>query len=314
VKTWPNFFVVGAARSGTSSLDRYLNKHPEIYIAPQKESHFFAYDLLSSYFNGPGDDRLKGMLIGDEEEYTQLFDKVATEKAIGESSAFYLCLPGTAERIAQVVPDAKIIIILREPVARSYSSYMLLTRDGRETLTFDEGLSREAERKQQGYEPMWWYKELSLYAAQVQRYFEVFSPERVKVILHEEFYAQPQQSLRQLFAFLGVKQDVPIDTSLHYNVSGIPKLPWLYDRFNHLISNPSPLEKRMKSLLPIHLRRAWGNKAIKMLTQPIPLDSQSQMQHQLKEYFAEDVGKLEDVLHRDLGLWRYHELGITQKP
>jgi len=306
VKTLPNFFVVGAARSGTSSLDRYLSQHPEIYITPKKETHFFAHDLFPSYFKGPGDERLNQSLIREEGEYAQLFAGVAAEKAIGESSAFYLCLPGVAERIAQAVPDARIIMILREPAERAYSAYMLLVRDGRETLSFEEGLSREAERRQQGYEPMWWYKELSLYSSQVQRYLEVFGRERVKVLLYEEFYTHPEQSLREVFAFLGVREDVPINTSVRYNVSGAPKSRRLHTLLYKLIDNPNSLAKRVKPAL------AW--KAMgKFLLRPNP-KMNPQTNAQLREYFAEDVTKLEDLLDRDFACWQYREPSITQKP
>ena len=106
MRTLPNFFIVGAARSGTTSLDRYLSQHPEIYITPRKETHFFAADLFPPCFKGPGDERLNRLLIRDEDQYAQLFAGATGAKAIGESSAFYLCFPGTAERIAQAVPDA----------------------------------------------------------------------------------------------------------------------------------------------------------------------------------------------------------------
>lgn len=202
-------------------------------------------------------------------------------------------------------------MILREPGTRTNSAYTFLSRDSRETLSFEEGLKREAERKQQGFEPMWWYKELSLYSSHVKRYLEVFGPEQVKVLLYEELYANPEQALRQIFAFLGVKEDVVIDTSLRYNASGVPKSRRLYDPLIHFISNNGPLEKRIKSLIPSHLRRAWASKAIGMLTRPVPLHPD--IQAQLKEYFAEDVGKLEDVLHHDLRSWHYREPSIMQK-
>lgn len=307
----PDFFIVGAARSGTSSLDRYLSQHPEIYITPKKETHFFAHDLFPSRFTGPGDERLNQLLIRNEEQYAQLFAGVAGEKAIGETSAFYLCFPHTAERIVQAVPEAKIIMILREPVDRAYSAYMLLVRDGRETLGFEEGLSREAERKRQGFEPIWWYTELSLYYKQVRRYLEIFGKERVKVLLYTELFANLGQALQDIFAFLKVKEDVVIDTSVRYNVSGAPKSRRFYTPLNHFISNPSPLEKRIKSLIPLHLRRSWASKAISMLTRPVPLNPD--IHAQLKKYFAEDVGKLEELLHRDLSCWQYREPGVAQK-
>lgn len=305
MKTLPNFFIVGAARSGTTSLDRYLSQHPEIYITPKKETHFFAADYFPSCFTGPGDDRLNELLIRDEDRYTKLFTSAAGAKAIGESSAFYLCFPQTAERIAQAVPDAKIIILLREPVERAYSAYMHLLRDGRETLGFAEGLDCEEERKQQGFEPMWWYKELSLYYSQVNRYLEVFGRQQVKVLLYEELFSSPERVLRDIFSFLQVKEDVDINTSVRYNLSGAPKSRKLYTLLDHFIYNPSFLEKRIKSLVPLHLRRAWASKAIGMFTRPVPLDPQ--IHAQLKAYFAEEVEKMEDLLQRNLLCWHYHE-------
>jgi hypothetical protein len=307
VKTLPNFFLVGAARSGTSSLDRYLSQHPQIYITPGKETHFFANDLFPPRFTGPGDDRLNRLLIRDEDQYAQLFAGVTGAKAVGESSVFYLCFPSTAERIAQTVPDAKIIMILREPVERAYSAYTFLV--GRETLGFEEGLSREQERKLKGFEPMWWYKELGLYYGQVKHYLEVFGTGRVKVLLYDELFANPGQTLRDVFTFLQVKEDVVIDTSVRYNVAGVPKSRRLYTLLDHFIYNPSPPEKLVKSLVPLPLRRAWASKAIGMFTRPVPVDPQ--IHAQLKGYFAEDVRKLEGLLQRDLLCWHYREPSIA---
>lgn len=303
----PNFFIIGAARSGTTSLDRYLSQHPEIYITPRKETHFFAVDHFPPYFMGPGDERLNRRLIRDENQYAQLFASVAGEKAIGESSVFYLCYPGTAERIAQAVPNAKIIAILREPMARAYSAYMHLVRDGRETLEFAEGLKREEERRKKGFEPIWWYKELGLYYEQVKRYLDVFGTRQVKVLLYDELCANPGLVLHDVFVFLGVKEDVVIDTSVRYNVAGVPRSRRLYTLLDNFIEKPSVLAKRMKALIPSHLipsqmREVWANKAMSMLLRPVPMSPQ--IHAQLKAFFAEDVGKLEDLLHRKLLCWR----------
>jgi len=311
VKPLPNFFIVGAARSGTTSLDRYLSQHPEIYIIPRKETHFFAVDLFPSRFTGPGDERLNERVIRDEKEYAQLFASAAGAKAIGESSVFYLCYPEAAERIAHAVPDARIIITLREPVARAYSAYMFLLRDGRETLGFEEGLSREKERKQKDFEPIWWYKELSLYYSQVKHYLEVFGTQRVKVLLYEELFANPEQVLREVFSFLGVQEDVVIDTSVRYNPAGVVKSRRLYTFLTRFVRNPNGLEKRIKSLIPRKLRMVWATKAMSMLVRPVPMDPQ--LQTHLRPYFVEDVAKLEELLHRNLECWHYQEPSVAYK-
>ena len=305
----PNFFVVGAARAGTTSINRYLSEHPEIFIPKAKEMHFFAAEHFPC--TGPGDEGMNRLVIRDEAVYTNLFAGVAGEKAIGETSPFYLCLPGTAERIAQAVPDAKIIMILREPVDRTYSAYMHLVREGRETLSIENGLEREAERKQQGFEPMWWYKELSLYYSQVKRYLEMFGEKQVKVLLYEELFSDLGQGLREIFAFLGVREDVVIDTSVRYNPAGVVKSRRLYTFLTRFVRNPNGLEKRIKSLIPRQLRMVWATKAMSMLVRPVPMDPQ--LQTHLRPYFVEDVAKLEELLHRNLDCWHYQEPSVAYK-
>jgi hypothetical protein len=309
MKIFPNFFIVGAARSGTTSLDFYLSQHPEIYITPRKETHFFARDFLPPSYTGPGDERMNQLLIRDEDQYMQLFADAAEAKAVGEASAFYLCYPGSAERIAQAIPRAKIIIILREPVDRIHSAYMFLVRDSRETLGFKEGLARETERKAKDFEPMWWYRELSQYYSQVKHYLDVFGTQQVKVVLYEEFFAQPGKILPEIFAFLGVNENVTINTSVRYNVSGTPKSQILYNRLDKFMFNPSPLEKRLKSLVPSNLRAAWASKLIGLTVERASIEPQ--MQARLRADFAEDVKKLEDLLGRNC--WQYHESGLVQK-
>lgn len=293
MKMMPNFFIVGAARSGTTSLDRYLSQHPEIYIPRGKEVHFFAAEHFPC--TGPGDERLNKRVIHDQDHYAQLFTEVRGEKAIGEASVFYLSFAGTAERIAQAVPDAKIIISLREPVERAYSAYMHLVRDGRETLGFAEGLSQEQERKQKGFEPLWWYKELSLYYEQVKRYLEVFGRERVKVLLYDELCDNPGQMLREVFVFLGVKEDVDIDTSVRYNVSGVPKSRRLYTLMYNCYALLCKFVDKPSSAL--------AHKALSVLLRRVPMNEQ--IQAQLKADLVEDVGRLEELLQRDLNWWQH---------
>ncbi len=305
----PDFFIVGAARSGTTSLDLYLSQHPEIYITHRKETHFFVGDALPLRFMGPGDERLNALLIRDEQQYARLFADTRGAKIAGEASAFYLCYPEAAPRIKQAVPDAKILIILREPVERTYSAYMMLVRDGRETASLEEGLRREKERREKDFEPMWWYTELSLYYRQVKQYLEVFGPQQVKVLLYEEFFAQPEQALRDIFAFLGVRQDISIDTSVRYNISVSPKSRRLYNVLDQFMFNPGPLEKRLKALVPLNLRMAWASKLIGMSVERVGLDDG--LRALLKTCFARDVEQLAALLQRDLSCWHYQQSSIV---
>jgi Sulfotransferase family len=303
VKIYPNFFIVGAARSGTTALHRYLSLHPQICMAAKKETHFFATGHFPPC-TGAGDDRLRRTLIQDEEQYEQLFAGANGAKAIGESSVYYLYFRETAERIAQTVPEAKILILLREPVARAYSAYTFMLTDGREMLGFEESLGREQERIQKGWEPIWWYKELGLYSRQVRQYMDVFGTQQVKMLLYEEFFANLGQTLREVFGFLGVNEDVVIDTAVRANASGIPTACRLSNLLESVLFNPAALQG-IVSLIPFYLRLAWVNRLLALSLDQVSMPAHLQLQ--LKTYFAEDVGRLEELLQRDLPCWRFRE-------
>jgi len=127
MEKWPNFFIVGAAKAGTSSLFRYLKEIPGIYMPEFKEPHFFAP-------NPPKYDNYKPMQ--DKTKYLDLFKESTSEKMIGEASASYLRNPESPKLIHSTIPDAKIIISLRDPVERAFSHYLYKIRFNNETLSF----------------------------------------------------------------------------------------------------------------------------------------------------------------------------------
>jgi sulfotransferase family protein len=304
----PNFIIAGAARSGTTSLYRYLGQHPDIFVAPVKEPHYFAVDDFPERFTGPRDDRLNRRIIRDKERYQQVFAAASGKRVIGESSAFYLCYPHAAERIVHACSDPKIIIMLRDPVDRAYSAYMYLVRDGRETLSLAEALHRERERKAQGFEPMWWYTELSRYYAQVKHYVDVMGQGRVKILLYDDLCSNPGQLLRSVFEFLGVCEDVPIDTSFRYNSSGIARSRTIYTLVDSFLGHPGALKRYVKTLMPSSLSTALRNRVMNALIAPISMSPD--VPAQLRTLFADDVSKLEVLLGRDLCCWRSHALNV----
>lgn len=306
----PDFIIVGAARSGTTSLYRYLGQHPDIFVAPVKEPHYFAADDFPERFTGPGDDRLNRRIIRDQERYEQLFAAASGKRVTGESSAFYLCYPHAANRIARVCPDSKIIITLRDPVERAYSAYMYLVRDGRETLSLAEGLQREGERRAQGFEPMWWYTELGRYYAQVKRLLDLFGEQRVKVLLYDDLCTNPAQMVQSVFGFLGVREDIPIDTSIRYNSAGVPRSRTIYTLVDAFLAGPLALKRRVKALMPSSVSTALRNRVMNALITPVPMSVD--VSAQLRGLFAEDVSKLEDLLGRDLRCWQSHARNVLQ--
>jgi len=186
----PSFLIVGATRSGTTSLYYYLKQHPEIEFPSLKEPRYFSSLNLKLPQRGPGDETVDKKLVLDFDEYKRLFEPFKNSDMVGEASSEYLTdADFTAEKIRDVVGDVPIIIILRNPVQRAYSAYNNLRRDGRETETFGRALELEESRRSEGWDVMWAYKHVGLYCEQVRKYLDNFS--RVKILIFEEFIINP---------------------------------------------------------------------------------------------------------------------------
>src|SRR5437667_3118215 len=165
---WPNFFIVGAQNSGTTSLYGYLKQHPDVFMPALKEPHYFA-QITPSH-----EQRYLRTIVRDEAAYLRLFLKAKGYPAIGEASPSYLWDANAPHRIRKAVPHAKIIILLRDPVERAYSHYLMDVREGRQDLPFLQALERDWNRSKKGWSVSQLYVELGLYAEQVRRYLEVF--------------------------------------------------------------------------------------------------------------------------------------------
>ena len=158
---WPNFFIVGAAKAGTTSLHRYLEQHPQVFMSSVKEPRFF-----EAGWEKIGKARfLIPARIAGEREYLQLFKEAGESKAIGEASPSYLYDEEAPYLIKEKIPKAKIIISLRDPIDRAYSQYLHFVRAGIETKPFCDALFNELGD---------YYVQPGQYSDQVRRYLEVF--------------------------------------------------------------------------------------------------------------------------------------------
>jgi hypothetical protein len=197
----PNFFICGAARSGTTSMWEYLRQHPDIFMPPvfeHKEPSFFC----DSYG------------VGDWDAYLSLFAEAGKRKRVGEASGPYLTSPESPGRIKKVINDPRIVILLRNPAERAWSLFKWMHENGYEKITsFPEAL--EAEEKERfnnprflqdhgQYYPNFLYFRSGLYHDQVKRFFDTFGREPVRLLLFEEMTRDPLAAVRGLFEFLGV--------------------------------------------------------------------------------------------------------------
>jgi hypothetical protein len=177
-------------------------------------------------FQGPGDDepfRVNKRSITQLDDYKALFDGSDDAEATGEASYSSMYVSGATERIHRRLPHAKLIAILRDPVERAHSNFIMMVEQGREPLgDFAEALSREEERIRNDWGPAWHYKQLGCYFQQLRPFYNRFDADHIKICLYEDLVEDGPALMRELFAFLGVEEVFQPDLSTAHNPSGRP--------------------------------------------------------------------------------------------
>ena len=229
---WPNLFIVGAVKSGTTSLYAYLRQHPDIFFPEMKEPHFFAQPAPAR------EQRHLITFIGEQAEYLQLYERSGDRRWRGDASPSYLWSASAAARIAKVSPDARIIIILRDPIERAYAQYLMDYSEGAIDRPFFEALRRDWERLDKGWGVSQLYVELGLYTAQIQRYRTLFGGHRVLVLLLEDLKKDARGVLTRIARFLDVPEGpmAMVDTAAAHNHYKQPKGQWARWLAGHPVS------------------------------------------------------------------------------
>lgn len=281
------FFIVGAPKAGTTAPFVYLEQQPSIFLPAIKEPHYFS--PLSAK-------ELQLEHTRTADDYLRLFAAARDTQLTGEASTAYLRAPEAPERIRQQVPDAKIIIMLREPGERAFSHYLMRWRGGGFDVSFSEGLAhyRLNEPEYRLFRQL--VIDPGMYATQVSRYLTVFGRDRVKVILFEEFFAEPEKSLVETLAFLGVTDAVPFTQFTKHNEYRAPRgafALWLLRQKHHL--------RFLKRWIPAQLkwrivRRFFNTRAEK------PTMS-AQERAMLKDIYDADIRALGEIIGRP-DLWK----------
>ena len=278
---WPNFFIVGAPRSGTTFLYHYLNQISGIFMCPVKEPNYFAASI------NPKRKLIKP--IRSKEKYLKLFENVENETAIGEASPTYLWDPQAPKLIHQQVPDAKIIMILRDPVARSYSHYLMGLGIGNETLPYKEAMQK-ALASDNDYSSR--IAMAGFYSEQVSRYLNLFPRENIKIFIFEEFIKDTKKSVQEVLDFLNVDTTIPDDVKIVDNTFDLP----VGGVSKHFIRNKI-LRAAVRELMPgdsaANLRKIFRKRSKK------PPLSNSDKKF-VEDIYREDVKKLENILGRNL--------------
>lgn len=294
----PNLMIIGAAKAGTSALHSYLKQHPDIFMTQQKELRYFMFGGKPN-FRGPGDENLNELTPATYDEYCQHFDAANGQAYRGESSPFYLCAEQSPALIRDRLPDCKLIIILREPVSRAWSSFTYLHTLKKETETdFSDALEKEPERIANNYEFMWHYRKLGLYSEQLERYFDYFPREQVFVGLYDDLNDDPDQFVRAVFDFLGVDTSFNANTMGRANASGKPRSKLLHK----VLSSRNPVRVAAGKMFPSSMREQMlhyvHNANLKKDSMP------EESRKELQDYYRADIDKLEKLIARDLTAWK----------
>lgn len=206
----PDFLIIGAPRSGTTSLYYYLAEHPQIFLSTTKELHFF-------------DDNYAKGLRWYRTQFPTIMQKYYSrhllhlDLLVGEATPAYLFYPHVPERMSKVLPNVKLIVLLRNPVDRAFSHYWLMSRVNKEMLSFEEEIKREealivsererlladASRSSQEYHPFS-YLTKGAYIEHLQRWMKYYPKDQFLVLKSEDMYNDPAATMKQTLDFLGL--------------------------------------------------------------------------------------------------------------
>lgn len=263
----PNFLIIGAERCGTTWVHRCLDEHPEVFVPKAKELHFFNYDFD------------KG-----REFYESYFADAAGYRMVGEISPGYLYKMEVAEHIAEYVPDAKLIVIFRDPVERAFSAYNFF-KERYKGMTFEEALDNYSTLLERG-----------LYYQQVMHYLKYFSHDQFLFLLFDDLTNSNRDFIRRIYRFLEVDENfVP---SVFDKVMNAPIFPGMQDVIYKLkldliidLVKKSPADRLIRNLYMWKKNRS--NPSIKKSTR-----------ERLAAYYSESNRQLGELIGRDLSHWR----------
>ncbi len=195
----PNFLIVGAAKGGTTSLYSMLDMHPNIIMSRRKEPHFFS----RNYEKG-------------ERYYRSFFPLMTSEKVTGEASVSYLTDASTPKRVTELIPEAKIIMLLRDPLIRAYSHYQMLCESHPIKESFSELMDEEIRQRKTGIKTKYGLIENGMYAKSIENWLQFIKRENILIIQSEQFAKEPLEVMKKVYEFIGV-ENIGLKETLHKN-------------------------------------------------------------------------------------------------
>ena len=272
---FPNFFILGAAKCGTTSLFQYLKEHPGIFMSPVKEPCFFCEEF---------------QVVKNPVAYARLFEGAGNASWIGEASHVYFSSPTSARTLRTFVPEAKFVLILRHPSERAYSLYHHMRRYGYETIgTFEKALASEEKRVVSDtfrthcnqYIYNFFYFRSGLFGEQIERYFALFERSQFHIVTLDQLMKSPLSTIHGIYNFLNVQDDFMPEIKV-FNKGETSRFPLVQNFVNLKLRRPSWLRR---------IGMNWSRKYNLKLIPPINPETR----HQLCKRFQSDLERLYDL-------------------
>jgi len=298
----PDFFVAGAPKAGTTALHAALAQHPELYLSAVKEPKFFLTDGPPPTQGGPGDAKTYREHVWRRPDYEALFEAAPPGTLRGESTPFYLYRHDAQQRIKALVPAARLIIVVRDPIERAHSNWTHLWSAGLDPIDdFVRACAAEEQRIAAGWADFWHYKHIGLYGEQLRHLYTVFPREQVLVFRYRDLVDDPPGTLDRICGFLGVSQGI-IDHMPRENVTAHPEHTRRHQHMSRILRAASAVTTR----LPGHPGRAMIDRLESSLQEgAAPRRPLTWAERQaLLPYFEADIRLLEDLTGEDFGNWR----------
>ena len=304
----PDFAVIGVPKAGTTALYAALVQHPDLFLPTVKEPKHFLSDGPPPTKGGPGDVQTFQEHVWKPSEYQALFDEAPEHALRGEATPFYLYDFEAQRRLHKLRPDAKLIVVLRDPVERAHSNWQHMWSDGLDPESdFVTACARELKRKSQGYDSFWHYISLGLYGQQLEHLFTLYPREQVLLLRYRDLRDNPQPTLDRVCAFLGVSEGV-VHQVPHENVTN-----WVQD---------GPVNRVLLALLRFgarigyHFPVAWRDFFSQPLLKALHRDKRRRPRLTREErtavlrYFVEDNALLQQVTGLDYSDWLEADLHV----
>ncbi len=295
----PDFLMIGAARAGTTAVHSYLRQCPDLFLPRMKEPNFFAFEGERLACAGPGADYINNSVTGLS-DYQALFAGAPAGAICGEASPLYLYSDQAAERIRRHVPQARLIVVLRNPVEQAWSHFLYATKQSIETEPdFVRALGLEEARLAAGWQPLFGYSRFPRYADQLARFFERFPREQMLIRLYEDLEQDPDRLMAEMLEFIGVRSGFRPDTGQKLNAGGVPK----NRAFQDFLMQPNPVTRAIGLVVPKRLRWAIRDRLAAVNLKPAEGGMPDAARAILSDRLGDQITRLGPMIGRDLSGW-----------